>query len=897
MTKKVRQGAVEIDYEESALVVNYEVEKVAMDENNRVIEVLSRKPEVRRVKLKQLSADKNMAQLAADIVDKCSYIHPSRTEEVEQLLIKLRKFQLNQNNKDARDDSSRDRAAGGRDKDRESIRDSHDQGNDLSVRSGLKNNDDKRERQEEAASKSKRSEPMANSVINADISTSREDELVRKRRQQEREAEETLPSAHIDNIDDYLDMLYQVGGNSDAAKADSLRIQVRGTGMILKLCRDIMNLEALIQNSTVMGALTRVLTEEFKKSTELTFNILRIFLSFSNFMEMHGLLANYRVGMLTLKAIEYEVKRWEHRAEEKEEKEATYADIISRARETGDELAAQDRVKKLRENDRVKQRVQHRKQEKMLFIAFYLLINLAEDVNVERKMVNKDLLVYLESTLERSQGDLLVLVVTFLRKLSIYSENKDMIIKSDIIRKLGRFIPCSNAPLVQMTLQLLFNLSFDATLRQQMLVTGLVPRLVGLLKTAAYRAKTLKLLYHLSVNDTCKVAICNSDGMPMLMGLVVNFPNPVLAKELAALTINVSHYSRNVELMVANRGLNHLMDRLDNDYKERDQGLLKIIRNISYWSYKLQQLATRPEDYKYRGIWAPHFKLILELLTDTDNHDTLVELLGILANMTMQDVPANTSWSKLCREYNLISLFSKMLIPGMAQNDLILEIVMLISSIANDANACDMIASSNLIGLLYQTWKEKSEDIEIKLQLIHCFHKLFLREASREEAMYSTRIVVDIIECLSDPSAAVRACADEVTELVLEYDRKDDGELGQLGLQIRKKRFEGYNNRWLAQFDMLNGGTGQAGGGKYAGSISAGQYEDDDDEDDMKGVVHGSMEWKMLMRQKERLALDMSDLDGAGNYGSGQAGRQQRILNDDMPSSADGDESWGDESV
>jgi hypothetical protein len=45
--------------------------------------------------------------------------------------------------------------------------------------------------------------------------------------------------------------------------------------MILKLCRSVANLEALIQNNTVMGALTRVLQEEFKKSVELTFNILR----------------------------------------------------------------------------------------------------------------------------------------------------------------------------------------------------------------------------------------------------------------------------------------------------------------------------------------------------------------------------------------------------------------------------------------------------------------------------------------------------------------------------------------------------------------------------------------------------------------------------------------------
>jgi hypothetical protein len=45
--------------------------------------------------------------------------------------------------------------------------------------------------------------------------------------------------------------------------------------MIRKLCRVVMNLEQLIQNGTVMGALTRVLQEEYKKSMDLTFNILR----------------------------------------------------------------------------------------------------------------------------------------------------------------------------------------------------------------------------------------------------------------------------------------------------------------------------------------------------------------------------------------------------------------------------------------------------------------------------------------------------------------------------------------------------------------------------------------------------------------------------------------------
>ena len=61
-----------------------------------------------------------------------------------------------------------------------------------------------------------------------------------------------------------------------------------------------------------------------------------------------------------------------------------------------------------------------------------------------------------------------------------------------------------------------------------------------------------------------------------------------------------------------------------------------------------------------------------------------MQVFGCLANMTIYDLPASSNWSKLLRDYNLLNLFSKMLVPGMAQNDLLLEIVMLISTIASD---------------------------------------------------------------------------------------------------------------------------------------------------------------------------------------------------------------------
>jgi len=256
----------------------------------------------------------------------------------------------------------------------------------------------------------------------------------------------------------------------------------------------------------------------------------------------------------------------------------------------------------LRENDNIKGKLYQQKQEKMCFVAFYILLNVAEDIGVERKMLNKDLMGYLESMLERSNGDLLVLSVSFLKKLSVYAENKELMKNSTIVHRLGRFLPCSSGPLVQMTLQLLFNLSFDREMRSQMLKAGHIPKLIALLKMPPYRGKTLKLLYHLSVDDRCKSMITYGEGVPMIMGLIMNFPAPLLARELAALAVNLSHFPKNAEAMVGNRGLNHLMDRLDNDYQERDQGLLKIIRNISYWTFTMQ-VSLSSADFLFHVWW------------------------------------------------------------------------------------------------------------------------------------------------------------------------------------------------------------------------------------------------------------------------------------------------------
>jgi hypothetical protein len=61
----------------------------------------------------------------------------------------------------------------------------------------------------------------------------------------------------------------------------------------------------------------------------------------------------------------------------------------------------------------------------LIAVSFYLLLNIAEDTRVEDKMRKKNITGMLTKTLDRDNADLLILVVTFLKKLSLFKENVD----------------------------------------------------------------------------------------------------------------------------------------------------------------------------------------------------------------------------------------------------------------------------------------------------------------------------------------------------------------------------------------------------------------------------------------------------------------------------------------
>lgn len=70
-----------------------------------------------------------------------------------------------------------------------------------------------------------------------------------------------------------------------------------------------------------------------------------------------------------------------------------------------------------------------------MLVSLYLLLNLAEDTRTELKMRNKNIVGLLVKVLERDDEELLVLVVSFLKKLSIFLENKNDMVSGMIVNE------------------------------------------------------------------------------------------------------------------------------------------------------------------------------------------------------------------------------------------------------------------------------------------------------------------------------------------------------------------------------------------------------------------------------------------------------------------------------
>ncbi|KAL8617694.1 hypothetical protein ACOMHN_039642 [Nucella lapillus] len=597
------------------------------------------------------------------------------------------------------------------------------------------------------------------------------------------DATEVDETANINDVDEYMDMLYE-----------DLPDKVKGSALLLQLARNPDNLEELFQNETVVSALVRLLREDWKRSTDLATNIIYIFFCFSSFSQFHGVILHFKIGALCMNIVEHELKKQKMWMEELQKKKR--ADILC-------SKLQDDYDKSLKKYESL-----IRKQEQLLRVAFYLLLNLGEERKVEMKMRHKGVVRMLVQSLDRNNPELLILVVSFLKKLSIFIENKQEMAELNIIEKLVKLIPCDHEDLLHISLRLLLNLSFDAEQRNKMIKFGLLPRLVGLLNNENHKLIVLCILYHVSLDDKSKSMFAYTDCIPMVMKMLLESPEQP-DMELLALCINLAANKRTAAIICEGSGLKMLMKRA---FKFHDPFVMKMIRNISQHEGDVKNLFI---DY------------ISDLCTATlngDNDDFALECLGVLANLTIADL----DYELILKEYDMIPWIKSKLQPGSADDDWVLEIVILVGTVCSDDacvpsvllmaccvcfqgsadddwvleivilvgtvcsdDACArLLADSNIIHLLIELLNAKQEDDEVVCQIIYVFYQMIFHEATREIIIKETQAPAYLIDLMHDKNSEIRKVCDNTLDIIAEFDE-------EWSRRIQLEKFRWHNSQWL----------------------------------------------------------------------------------------------------
>ncbi|XP_051720066.1 kinesin-associated protein 3-like isoform X3 [Ctenopharyngodon idella] len=584
--------------------------------------------------------------------------------------------------------------------------------------------------------------------------------------------------ANINKIDDYIELLYE-----------NIPEKIRGSTLILHLARNPDNLEELLHNETALGALARVLREDWKHSVELATTIIYVFFCFSrlyrmhqclaecairgqrrtdphdscsscSFSQFHGLITHYKIGVLCMNIIEHELKKYD-----------LWQDELEKKSKACDEDPDNQSLRKEHEKTLKKYQSFLVKQEQLLRVAFYLLLNLSEDTRTELKMRNKNIVHLLVKSLERENEELLVLVVSFLKKLSIFLENKNDMAEMDTVEKLARLVPCEHEDLMNVTLRLLHNLSFDTGLRTKMVHVGLLPKLTALLGDDTHKHIAMRILYHISVDDKSKSMFAYTDCIPQLMQMLFELGEERIDTELISFCINLAANKTNAQIICEGNGLKMLMKRA---LKMKDPLLMKMIRNVSQHDGTLKQLFI-----DYVGDLAAQIKL-------EGNEEFVIECLGTMANLTIPDL----DWELLLKEYNLVPYLKDHLKPGSAEDDLILEVVIMIGTVSMDDSCAVMLAKSGIIPALIELLNAQQEDDEFVCQIIYVFYQMVFHQATRDVIIKDTQAPAYLIDLMHDKNVEIRQVCDNTLDIIAEYDE-------EWGKKIQSEKFRWHNSQWL----------------------------------------------------------------------------------------------------
>ncbi|XP_046406868.1 kinesin-associated protein 3-like [Ischnura elegans] len=482
-----------------------------------------------------------------------------------------------------------------------------------------------------------------------------------------------------------------------------------------------------------------------------------------------------------------------------------------------------------------------KQQNHLLRVSFLLLLNLAESLKLEERMAKKNIVEILLKCLNRDDPELLLVLLTFLTKLSQMRENVDSMIKLNVVEKLQRLVSWPSVGVSNVSLKLMMNLSFNGCLRAKMIDIGMIPHLVKILATGDTRlhATVYSILYHFSLSDQAKAMFTDTGCIQIAMRQVMHRAERGEAFPLAvALLVNLALNEQNARKMLSfnyREGDPDLSATkadepdlyVDGVFKSKigkDQGfvdlfwiakddqnplVMKIVRNISH------------HEPLHNFFWE-YINNILASCKKSENEDYVVEGLAIFGNIIMPRL----DYERLFRHYDVIDFFKCKLIPGAVVDDVLLELVKIFGTVAAESHySTEFLCREDFVLPFVRILKDKKNDDEFVLQLLYFIFHLLKHEKSRKYVLQETDAAAVAFEFMHHKNEQVSRACDAVLDMLVEYDE-------DWRKKIIFEKFKHHNKVWLEMVSKPDEGDNGPDGDDYTGDI----------DDPASGFINNSLE-------------------------------------------------------
>ena len=596
-------------------------------------------------------------------------------------------------------------------------------------------------------------------------------------------------NVQYEEIMKYADLLYE----------EKYEDKIKGARNILTLIKEpTIMITILRENENLFDILSRTLRDENKKSMELSIILLDFFTSYSYFKQFHKALLDQSIGEICMGIVDFQFMKYEYRRNE----------MIR--------LSTSDSVSKGEyQNYLDKFLFLVRKQDRILKLAFLTLLHLSEEYKTEYKMVKKDIVGCIMKNLGRQNINLLLELLIFLKKLSMFAVNKDTMIKNGILEKVMDLFKIGHPLIWKFNIDLLFNLSFDQKFRLKFLEKKEYFMNINELfkKNKEYRSIIIRFFYNLSLEEKSMPLFYESDCLLILNELIIKFPENLIAAELAALTLNLVTYPLNAKKIASKGRIKALIERA---LKFSDFHLIKIVKNILKYSDDDEANDDTLDDHSVineivEDYIDDYFMKILK--TKSEGNEFLIETIEILSYI-------DTDWYERLDKHNLIHFFEKELKEN-RYDDLLIAVIQFLGNVASQPDCSGPIAQSSIINLLYFTFQKKIDNYDIVFGIIYTLYQLMAFDKTQKLIKANEDLINFVISCLKCNNEQIIFISTNFLEIVQLFDNKWSD-------IIKAQKFELFKNE-ANQFLKMKAQQLQEGRKMIPGG--ANYYDDEDDFD------------------------------------------------------------------